>query len=978
MVQPDAFTKFPDLRPVKSPPPLHHLWGFGLYLYGERDFDLETVSFVRTLCFCLLYIPVLPLRAYRVTPTDDGWNYLGRVPVSTPARLFGSLISLSLLGGGTYLGLEAYWNSPSVRAHRYLAEADKLEAEGQAAKAAPLLGVVAAGDTEKARLALDRLSRMIRPATKSDPEGRRAALLEAVGLQKAGRWRGTAQALRDQGLGLAREMAGSDPSGAMEILEAVGPLGKDGQADAEFRRELLEKAFAADPSNVEWASRLAVECESRGDSERCEKILTPLRARLGDREGARILAVLDARANRLDQAIPQLRSYTKDRLGRLLRAEEHLRSLSINLQKRLIKALETRRQPDFNYDAYQGAGPSGRERILIEYIERKAKADKEITLAQDRVIAESQVVPAAIELGVALIQHAQGQADARARKSLFDEAEATLLAVSRVAGESEEYQLNLAQVYYWQGKHAQGRALFDKVLTDHKRDPELLLEVASLLRRVGSNSEARKLAEEGYEKAAPGRVKSDCALVRGLLSHESEDRIRWLKLANSSDPQVSAILLKDQASEAIEKGDEKQAILDLKQAVSIYQSMPESSAMLNNQWIALNQLARLTGDRSARERAAALIAKAAALDPSNSLALHNASESLLETALGELIGPSIDLDLIKSPASLVLIGFLARDDREQQAYVARLRSHPVVNRALSMMEKVILLAPQNPSFYRSPAQLLASREDLEGLRKLLSTLEHTELDLSDLAKRARERDSGQPDKTSRRMIEGTLRLVEPILPVARAKGGATFAAAAAQAIASRIAATEFDIKVDKNATVVLAEEAVSAWPSPTSRWSLISALLARAADMLGKTDSKFAEIRQHWSRSVSDIEFFAALLSVEGPLKRLALGNPDVTRAIDLLQQSYAACPAHMSGPLSWGLLQSRHPQDASALAKLYAARYEWDRVHEEIIARLDPYDRSNTLKAYCRARMENREKDALRILQDAGPGGFPVPIGSR
>ena len=57
--------------------------------------------------------------------------------------------------------------------------------------------------------------------------------------------------------------------------------------------------YAADPSNVEWACRLAVDYESRGALDRCETILAPLRTRLGELEGARLLGLVDARANRV-------------------------------------------------------------------------------------------------------------------------------------------------------------------------------------------------------------------------------------------------------------------------------------------------------------------------------------------------------------------------------------------------------------------------------------------------------------------------------------------------------------------------------------------------------------------------------------------------------------------------------------------------------------------------------------------------------
>ena len=60
--------------------------------------------------------------------------------------------------------------------------------------------------------------------------------------------------------------------------------------------------------------------------------------------------------------------------------------------------------------------------------------------------------------------------------------------------------------------------------------------------------------------------------------------------------------------------------------------MPESPASLNNSSNALMTLATLTGDSAAYERAGTLIARAAALDPGNSLTLTNASARLSRRA----------------------------------------------------------------------------------------------------------------------------------------------------------------------------------------------------------------------------------------------------------------------------------------------------------------------------------------------------------
>ena len=415
-----------------------------------------------------------------------------------------------------------------------------------------------------------------------------------------------------------------------------------------------------------------------------------------------MLAGLDAKANRSEEAIRLLRDYTKNRLDRLVQAEKHLQTLYTKIQDRIIKKLENERVVDFDYGAYERASTTGREQILMQYMERKAKDDKEISKARETLIVESQVVPAAMELGIILTQYAQAQTKPEARKSSLDEAEATFLAMSRIAGDRGEFQLSLAQVYYWQGRQREGRALFEKVLRDHNRDAEWLLQVGTLLRSVGSDSEARKLVEEGFNKASPGRVRSGCALMIGLLSDETAKRIEWMKRADSNDPQVKAMLAHEQATQSLEQGNEQQAVTFLKKTISIYEAIPESSATLNNSWIAMSKLATLTGDMSARERADAMIARAATLDSSNSLTLHNASQSLLDAALRDVIGSSIDLKLIKSPASLELLDFLVNDEAQRDSYVARVQNHPVANRALSMMERVILLAARKPSILPDP------------------------------------------------------------------------------------------------------------------------------------------------------------------------------------------------------------------------------------------------------------------------------------
>src|SRR5947199_280923 len=85
------------MRPIRSAPALGSVNGIGLLAYGARDYDEETRTYVKTQCFCVLFVPVLAIGAYRVADAEGGgWYFLGKVPLSTLARLWNFL----LLGGG--------------------------------------------------------------------------------------------------------------------------------------------------------------------------------------------------------------------------------------------------------------------------------------------------------------------------------------------------------------------------------------------------------------------------------------------------------------------------------------------------------------------------------------------------------------------------------------------------------------------------------------------------------------------------------------------------------------------------------------------------------------------------------------------------------------------------------------------------------------------------------------------------------------
>lgn len=80
----------------KKPAPALWLWnGIGLRLVGRRDYDSAHDSWVATRCFCLFYVPLLALDAYRVSEAGDGWTFHAKASLSPLAWSWNGVLLLA-------------------------------------------------------------------------------------------------------------------------------------------------------------------------------------------------------------------------------------------------------------------------------------------------------------------------------------------------------------------------------------------------------------------------------------------------------------------------------------------------------------------------------------------------------------------------------------------------------------------------------------------------------------------------------------------------------------------------------------------------------------------------------------------------------------------------------------------------------------------------------------------------------------------
>jgi hypothetical protein len=128
-------TKFPDMVPGRRPS-LGSVNGCGTTLVGQRDHDAETGTYVATHCICIIFIPIIPLGAYRVaSATGGGWYCLGKVPLSKFARLWNLFLALAVVAAIGGVSWNQYTKTPDYLAAKKLRKADEAAVAGKGGEA---------------------------------------------------------------------------------------------------------------------------------------------------------------------------------------------------------------------------------------------------------------------------------------------------------------------------------------------------------------------------------------------------------------------------------------------------------------------------------------------------------------------------------------------------------------------------------------------------------------------------------------------------------------------------------------------------------------------------------------------------------------------------------------------------------------------------------------------------------------------------
>jgi tetratricopeptide (TPR) repeat protein len=429
----------------------------------------------------------------------------------------------------------------------------------------------------------------------------------------------------------------------------------------------------------------------------------------------------------------------------------------------------------------------------------------------------------------------------------------------------------------------------------------------------------------------------------------------------------------EQEKQAVRDGKEAEAVKHLKDSIDIYASQPENEASLNNAALDYFSLFKITGDSAALEHGTAMVEKALAMSPGDSILLGNAATAILEGAMRTIIGDAVDLQTLKMGGRIEWLPYLYEEQSAQAPYIDRVRTNSGVAKALDYYQRVLILAPKDADTYAVLASIYEFTRDVQALRSLLERIEQSDPDLSDQIRQTHEYYAGKRDETMGKDVDSAIARLEATLTAVTDKGGATFAIATTSLVGQMINASILGQDVDVDRVVDLAERAYAAAPSEPTNNTLVGALCLRAGRTLAAQQPAYAEMAAKAERSVGHGYLLATILSREGELRDAAIANPDIQRVTTLSLESLAKFP-NGCGPFDWVVLRANKPEQAEKLADIFGGN-EVAQLALKINQRLAPASGAHALRLYFASQMMGDDAAAEEVLRRAGEDGVPIAI---
>lgn len=971
--------RFPNLEPIAGPPSLWTVNGFGVGMYGKRDYDRETETYVKTRCVCAVFVPLFALGAYRVADAGArSWFFFGQERLSGFARTWNKALG----GVAALVILTLVWNtystSPGYRARQDLHQAAQLMKAGEAVKAAGIYRRQLHGPRDAdARTGLkDAISACLRSDQPQTVAGGLRVLAAAPA--DVNQPRPLVPDLGSQALARVTRFRTTDPDGALEVLTAASAFdpksaGLEPLELASLKRSLLREVVAAKPDNVPRVVELALIYEASDQLAQAIQVLQPCQTRLGVTEGARILGQHLLREGRNDESYALLFPYVQSQLDRLHSLEQAYTNALTRVSQRALDDLRHGRADRAFYDRYDRAPKAQQQEMVDEYIEQQLQRDTVYLRAIENFKSANRIVHVALDLGIVQLGRAQNLADPAARKTELEAAEKTFLSVRGFAGQTDEYRMFLGQVYYWLGKSAEGRQLFDKLLAANQRAFRLLLSLAQTLRAVGEYPDARALAEEAYQSGKVPKEKYTAAALRALIQKDSDDQIAWLEKADPEDNWIQIELNGARGKRALHAGKLTEAATFLQNAIHGYDKLPKSASTLNNCALVCFDLYAATRDLALYKRGTDLLDEAVGLAPGDSILLQNTLFHLLGRAVSDVVQDAIHPEFLGEQPGFQLLAHLYENETERAPIYQKLRENESMKKALAYLDKALLLAPKHRALYSTAISLQSSLRDLAELQKIQQRFRLAAPDFQETRAATFEQYAGTNDARTLALLTAQIRRHEDALLAPEVRNHPlTLEHATVALINLRLQSWACGGTVDPAQLLSLALATDRKHRSSATRSVLQSVCFFAAQQELAQQNAEFAALRARVHRGLPANHLLALVLTRGGALADLVRGNANLRQAVALTRESIAKFPSWVSIE-EWAMLSATEPAAAAEVAARYRQN-KLARLMDELQYEFNPLAATTVLEQHWVARLLGDENRAREVYQQALREGVPLP----
>lgn len=965
--------RFPEMRPLKSPPGLFRINGCGVGMYGRRNFDTATGTYLKTRCLCLVFIPVLPLDTYRVADAQGGgWYFLGREKPSGFVKMarYAALVAIAgMIGSGMW---NSHVNSPDYRAAKTAEKAEALVTQGNALGAADVYRSLLTEGIGNLPQWREKITTLLQGEISSGDSKRVAAAVAWADKKKVisnGMGSGFIPDLANQALAAAAKC--SDPADAERILSSFQPSPTDLTKVHEALKKALEELHKLHPDDAEVRIKLALIREEFGEVEGALGLLEPAADKLGDSEGARLYGKLLLNEGRAAEALPHIERYVSPRLKSWELAEKSLDQSYQAAQDRAIAKLDQGSGPPGFRKDYEATDEEGKQRMVQEYVSEQLGKDSSFAAAQERYQEAAEIVPTIMDLGVAKLRVAQAENHPAKRKALLKDAEEAFLSLKSVAGESDEYRLFLAQIYFWSGRESEGRGLFDEILNKENRSAESLYGIANVFRDLGEVNDASKLLEEAYPKALKAEQKNAVASLRALLARDTDEKITWLSKADSSAPDIATSLAEARGNKAASAGDKEKAKAYYREALAGYEKVGRTASTLNNSALLYRSLYRLDGNPADFETSARLLVEAVELQPADSILSFNASESLLTAAALRVIGDRVHPTLLQLEGGMDCLRYLYQNEAEKDQLISALKADPNYRKSEALFWDALLLAPKNLSIYSQGSGVFSFLRDEASLQRLVEKASEQEFDFTlqkesraQYLSKAKDGETRDSIKTALEQTKATCKDLADPRSLAMSKGVIAAMELAGYAIGEPVHAEAWldDLKA-----------AVKTAPSTHLQSTLDGALRIIALEKLAKDDPECAAIIEADRRLLDPADILSLLIRARGELGERVRKHPAVIEVRESCSRTAALFPStFMVG--DWLMLDGLHPDGDQKLKEL-AKGNKLEGLSRRLNEKIGPTDCSVLIDQFWLKTLEGDEQGAKDLLPKLEAEGAKVPV---